>query len=109
MFGNAARLPPLSRSLKQGDLQKFLKIYEEEFNQPDLHDRILVFDVVASEHEEVSDFAENTINKVACNQDEIKKEPIERNKENTMEILNEETDMKAGSGDCEIAGKNAIG
>jgi hypothetical protein len=38
----------LSRALKQDDERELLKLYEAEFNQPDLHDRVLIFDVVAS-------------------------------------------------------------
>ena len=38
----------MSRALKEDDVLKLSKLYEAEFNQPDLHDRILVFDVVAS-------------------------------------------------------------
>ena len=45
----------MSRALKQDDLLKLSKLYKAEFNQPDLHDRVLVFDVVASQVEGVCD------------------------------------------------------
>ena len=35
-------------SLKSKDVLELSKLYEAEFNQPDLHDRILIFDVVTS-------------------------------------------------------------
>ena len=38
----------MSRALKQEDERELSKLYESEFNKPDLHDRILIFDVVAS-------------------------------------------------------------
>ena len=37
----------MSRALKQEDERELLKLYESEFNKPDLHDRVLIFDVVA--------------------------------------------------------------
>ena len=39
----------MSRALKQEDERGLSKLYESEFNKPDLHDRILIFDVVASQ------------------------------------------------------------
>ena len=38
----------MSRALKQEDERELSKLYESEFNKPDLHDKILIFDVVAS-------------------------------------------------------------
>ena len=38
----------LLRGLKPNDVLELSRLYEAEFNQPDLHDRVLVFDVVAS-------------------------------------------------------------
>ena len=37
-----------SRALKQEDERELSKLYESEFNKPDLHDRILIFDAVAT-------------------------------------------------------------
>jgi hypothetical protein len=34
------------RALKKNDVLDISKLYEAEFNRPDLHDRVLVFDVV---------------------------------------------------------------
>ncbi|CAB4027290.1 BTB POZ domain-containing POB1 [Paramuricea clavata] len=36
------------RAVKLNDVLELLKSYEAEFNKPDLHDRVLIFDVVAS-------------------------------------------------------------
>ena len=38
---------PMNRALKHDDLLGLSKLYESEFNKPDLHDRVLTFDVVA--------------------------------------------------------------
>ena len=37
----------MSRALKQEDERGLSKLYESEFNKPDLHDKVLIFDVVA--------------------------------------------------------------
>ena len=37
----------MARALKQDDVLEVSKLFEAEFNQPDLHDRVLIFDVVA--------------------------------------------------------------
>ena len=36
----------MTRALKQDDVLEVSKLFEAEFNQPDLHDRVLIFDVV---------------------------------------------------------------
>ena len=36
----------MSRAFKEDHLLEVLKLFGEEFNKPDLHDRVLVFDVV---------------------------------------------------------------
>ena len=38
----------MSQALKQDDILELSKLYESEFNKPDLHDRVLIFDVTAS-------------------------------------------------------------
>ncbi|CAB4037872.1 Hypothetical predicted protein, partial [Paramuricea clavata] len=53
----------MSRALKQEDERELLKLYEAEFNQPDLHDRVLIFDVVASWPLNVLNVDENERNK----------------------------------------------
>ena len=58
----------MSRALKQDDLLQLSKLYEAEFNQPDLHDRVLVFDVVASQVEGVSDIDEYKTTEAAGNE-----------------------------------------
>ena len=36
----------MARALKQDDVLEVSKLFEAEFNQPDLHDRVLIVDVV---------------------------------------------------------------
>ena len=36
----------MARALKQDDVLEVSKLFEAEFNQPDLHDRVLISDVV---------------------------------------------------------------
>ena len=36
----------MAQALKQDDALEVSKLFEEEFNKPDLHDRVLIFDVV---------------------------------------------------------------
>jgi hypothetical protein len=37
----------MSRALKQADERELSRLFEAEFNKPDMHDRVLIFDVVA--------------------------------------------------------------
>ena len=78
----------MSRALKLNDLQDLSKMYEAEFNNPDLHDRILIFDVVASEN--ASNGNDST--------DESDGETSETEKN---EVLNDQ--KKTGIEDCENA------
>ncbi|XP_046861186.1 uncharacterized protein LOC124454418 isoform X2 [Xenia sp. Carnegie-2017] len=55
----------MSLSLQSEDLQEFLKIpefYASEYNKPEFHDRILVFDVVADSLENKTLLAKKSIN-----------------------------------------------
>ena len=79
----------MSRALKQDDLLQLSKLYEAEFNQPDLHDRVLVFDVVASQLEVVSNVDENETSKAGS--------WYEDGDVKTTKISNEKTDMDAGN------------
>ena len=36
----------MSRALKQEDILELSRLFEQQFNQADLHDRVLMFDVV---------------------------------------------------------------
>ena len=46
-FNNrATQFLKMARALKQDDVLEVSKLFEEEFNKPDLHDRVLIFDVV---------------------------------------------------------------
>ena len=56
------------RALKLYDVTQLSKLYESEFNKEDLHDRVLIFDVVASEASELN--AENAVGKKAGNANE---------------------------------------
>ena len=79
----------MSRALKKDDLLQLSKLYEAEFNQPDLHDRVLVFDVVASQLEVVSNVDENETSKAGS--------WYEDGDVKTTKISNEKTDMDAGN------------
>ena len=98
----------MSRALKQDDLAKLSKLYEAEFNKPDLHDRVLVFDVVASQVEGVSNVDKNETSK-SCGHSE------DEGDAEKIEISNEESDLNAGdeneakSQDSKIHTKNANG
>ncbi len=107
----------MSRALKREDERELSRLYEAEFNQSDLHDRVLIFDVVASwprRHSEVN--AEENEKNEASDQSE------DANDGEAAEIENEETGMngnrdtgmnpandenESGSQDCEIASKYA--
>ena len=83
----------MSRALKREDERELSRLYEAEFNQPGLHDRVLIFDVVASwprRHSEVN-VEENEKNE-ASDQSE------DGNDDEAAEIENEETGMN-GNGD----------
>ena len=43
------------RALKLYDVTQLSKLYESEFNKEDLHDRVLIFDVVGSEASELNE------------------------------------------------------
>ena len=99
----------MSRALKQEDERELSKLYEAEFNQPDLHDRVLVFDVVASWPYSVSVVDEENETSEACGQSK------DGDGAETIEISNETIGMntgnenKAGSQDCKIDTKDANG
>ena len=38
----------ISRALRQNDVLELSKLFEAEFNQPDMHDRVLMLDVMSS-------------------------------------------------------------
>jgi hypothetical protein len=98
----------MSRALKQDAVLELSKLYEAEFNQPELHDRVLIFDVVASDASwphNVSDADENETRE-DCSQNE------DGNGAETTEIANEETNInsrEAASLDCETTTTDAYG
>ena len=85
------------RALKHDDVLQLSKLYETEFNQPELHDRVLIFDVVNADENETRE---------DCSQNE------DGNGAETTEIANEETNInfrEAASLDCETATTDANG
>ena len=68
----------MSRALKQEDERGLSKLYEAEFNKPDLHDRVLIFDVVAR-------FSDASVEENVCNKNKeiVKKATTESDDEAT--------------------------
>jgi hypothetical protein len=93
----------MSSALKQDDERELLKFYEAEFNQPDLHDRVLIFDVVASWPLNVLNVDENERDKNGdSNQNE------DGSDGETAEIENGEIGMNTSDeSEAEIASKYA--
>ena len=96
----------MSTALKNDDLVRLSKLYEAEFNKPDLHDRVLIFDVVASPtfadasaKEKTSDGNEETANQAS-------------EESNDQATPTDETGMNASgepkNPDCEIATNKQI-
>ena len=97
--------PPMSRALKHDDLLGLSKLYESEFNKPDLHDRILIFDVVALRRFSGASVEVN----VSDENEGIENEGTENNEEDgsheTTKTKNVETGVNTSdaSQECEIA------
>ena len=106
-----------SSSLQGKDLKLALglsKLYEREFNQPDLHDRVLVFDVVASTKYELS--ATNVGGNKSNENEIMKNEEGENHRKRASESgkvddvgLNSEDENETKIHDCEIPSKYANG
>ena len=81
---------PLTRELKLSDVVEISKLFEAEYNQPNLHDRVLIFDVVASQPRRLSigNVKESEENEV-CDQNEDQTD-------GTTEIANNETGIVQG-------------
>ncbi|XP_028395438.1 uncharacterized protein LOC114519497 [Dendronephthya gigantea] len=93
----------MTRALKENDLLELSKLYETEFNQPDLHDRILVFDVVSSlslGDVEADDEESAEINN---KQSDIERESVADEIEGNETSTDDQNE--AGSDDCEIIAK----
>jgi hypothetical protein len=54
-----------SASLKLSDTAELSRLFEAEFNKPDLHDRVLIFDVVASPPQRLVEENENEMNEAS--------------------------------------------
>ncbi len=88
-YNTATFCVKMSRALRRQDERELSRLYEAEFNQPDLHDRVLIFDVVASwprRHSEVN--AEENEKNQASDQNE------DGNDGEAAEIESGETGMK---------------
>ena len=79
----------LTSELKPSDVAEISRLFEAEYNQPNLHDRVLIFDVVASPPRRLSvgNGKENE-NKV-CDQNED-------HTDDTTDIANNETGIIRG-------------
>ena len=90
----------MSRALKQDDERELSRLFEAEFNKPDMHDRVLIFDVVASWSRRLED-------KGIKNEDSSKSEDGSDSKitetENDENSVNTSNENETESHDCEIA------
>ena len=98
----------MSRALKHDDLLGLSKLYESEFNKPDLHDRILVFDVVATQRFSDESVEEN----VSDENKEPDNEATQASKESDDEAtrtdemgMSTSDEKEPQNEDCEIASK----
>ena len=91
----------MSRALKQEDERELSKLYEAEFNQPGLHDRVLIFDVVASwpPRPLVANVEENETSEASDQSDDGSQETD----------MNSSDESETESQDCVIASKYANG
>ena len=72
----------MARALKQEDVLEVSKLFEAEFNQPDLHDRVLIFDVVVPRTFSVEDSVEDERHK-----NEAAKESEDGSKDETKNLV----------------------
>ncbi len=91
----------MSRALKQNDLVELSRLFEAEFNQPGLHDRVLIFDVVASWPRRRSEVnaEENETSEASDQSDDGSQETD----------MNSSDESETESQDCAIASKYANG
>jgi hypothetical protein len=94
----------MSRALKPADERELSKLYEAEFNKPDLHDRVLIFDVVASWPRSLESANEGILNE-ASNQSEAGSDGATAGNANWMSVnTKDKSETKS-----EIASKYAKG
>jgi hypothetical protein len=102
----------MSRAVKLNDVLELLKLFEAEFNKPDLHDRVLIFDVVASRPRRLR---VATVEENERNENEASSQSKDRNDDETVKAENVEIGVNANdeseteSNDCEIASKYVNG
>jgi hypothetical protein len=90
----------MSRALKQDDERELSRLFEAEFNKPDMHDRVLIFDVVASWPRR---FENEGIKNEASNQSEDGSDGETVEIENGEKSVNTRDENETESHDCEIA------
>jgi hypothetical protein len=90
----------MSRALKQDDVLELSKLYEAEFNKPDMHDRVLIFDVVASWPRRLEN---EGIKNETSNQSEDGSDGETAEIENVENSVNTSDENETESHDCEIA------
>ena len=107
----------MSRAVKLNDVLELLKLFEAEFNKPDLHDRVLIFDVVASwpRRLSVENAGENERNENGASSqnkdgsDGETKDGSDGETENVEIGVNANDESETESDDCEIASKYVNG
>jgi hypothetical protein len=102
----------MSRAVKLNDVLELLKLFEAEFNKPDLHDRVLIFDVVASwpRRRSVENAGENERNENEARSQSKDRSDDETTKAENVEIgVNANDESETESNDCEIASKYVNG
>ena len=102
----------MSRAVKLNDVLELLKLFEAEFNKPDLHDRVLIFDVVASRPRRlrVATVEENERNENEARSQSKDGSDGETAKAENVEIgVNANDESETESNDCEIASKYVNG
>jgi hypothetical protein len=99
----------MSRAVKLNDVLELLKLFEAEFNKPDLHDRVLIFDVVASRPRRlrVATVEENERNENGARSQN--KDGSDGETENVEIGVNANDESETESDDCEIASKYVNG
>ncbi|CAB4028361.1 BTB POZ domain-containing POB1 [Paramuricea clavata] len=90
----------MSRALKPDDVLELSKLYEAEFNKPDMHDRVLIFDVVASWPRRLEN---EGIKNEASSRSEDGSDGETAEIENVENSVNTSDENETESHDCEIA------
>jgi hypothetical protein len=90
----------MSRALKQEDERELSRLFEAEFNKPAMHDRVLIFDVVASWSRRLED---EGIRNEDSSQSEDGSDGETAEIENDEKSVNTSDENETESHDCEIA------